>query len=81
MLVIGIARRKIDGTHGPLWGARAMDRITERRAHIQERTSKNELELALDRMISSWFRWYWLALASLLLLGFGTDIWSISEQP
>jgi hypothetical protein len=42
---------------------------TERRAHIQERTSKNELELALDRMISSWFRWYWLALVSFLLLG------------
>jgi hypothetical protein len=54
-----------------------MERITERRAHIQERTSKNELELALDRMISSWFRWYWLALASFLLLGFGADIWSI----
>jgi hypothetical protein len=40
-----------------------------RRAYTPECTTKNELELALDRMISSWFRWYWLVLASLLLLG------------
>jgi len=32
-------------------------------------TVKNEFELVLDEMISSWFRWYWLALASLLLIG------------
>jgi hypothetical protein len=80
MLVIGVARPKIDGTRD-LWGGKAMELITERRAHIREHTSKNELELALDRMISSWFRWYWLALASLLLLGFGADIWSISDKP
>ena len=42
---------------------------TQRRAHTEECTAKNELELALDRMIGSWFRWYWLVLASLLLLG------------
>jgi hypothetical protein len=41
----------------------------QHRLHTQECTAKNEFELALDRMISSWFRWYWVVLASVLLLG------------
>jgi len=40
-----------------------------RLAYAQERTAKNEFELALDGMISSWFRWYWVASALLILLG------------
>src|SRR5262245_45519240 len=59
MLVIGIARSKI-GLGAASMGRESLERITERHVHIQERTSKNELELALDGMIGSWFRWYWL---------------------
>jgi hypothetical protein len=42
---------------------------TQRRARTQKSTVKNEFELALDQRISSWFRWYWLVLAAVLLLG------------